>query len=108
MADGEAEFTIDLEAQVLNNANSICWYTGSTPLYVISVNGDNIFSFNGGASQDCAVVKDVDCVTGLIDLETNWAISVEGSGFTGSLVFANSCAIDDNIFMSPRIYYNKP
>ena len=100
MADGEAEFTIDLEAQVLNNANSICWYTGSTPLYVISVNGDNIFSFNGGASQDCAVVKDVDCVTGLIDLETNWAISVEGSGFTGSLVFANSCAIDDNIFMS--------
>lgn len=104
MAEAEIDFTINLETQILNNANSLCWYTGSSPLYVVSVNADPIFSLSGGAGQDCAEVKGVDCVTGVVELETNWAISADGEGFTGSLVFANSCDLNDNIFTSSSFY----
>jgi hypothetical protein len=104
MGEAEVDFTINLEAQILNNANSICWYSGSDTLYVVSVNADPIFSFSGGASQDCAEVKGIDCVTGVVELETNWAVSAEGEGFTGSLVFALSCDTQDNIFTSSSFY----
>jgi hypothetical protein len=105
MGEAEAEFTINLETQILNNANSICWYTASLDtLYVVTSNDEDIFSFSGGAAQNCARVKGIDCVTGVVDLETNWAVAAEGEGFTGSLVFALSCDTQDNIFTSSSFY----
>ena len=105
MGEGEADFTINFESQVLNNANSICWYTASLDtLYVVTSNDENIFSFSGGAAQNCARVKGIDCVTGVVDLETNWTVAAEGEGFTGSLVFALSCDTQDNIFTSSSFY----
>jgi hypothetical protein len=99
MNENEADFTIDLEAQVLNNANSICWYTGSSPLYVIALDVDGVFDFNGDLT-DCAEVRSIDCVTGVVELENLYIISALGEGYTGSLVFANSCSSIDNIFTS--------
>jgi hypothetical protein len=105
MGEAEVDFTIDTESQILNNANSICWYTSSLDtLYVVTSNNEDIFSFSGGAAQDCARVKSVDCVTGVIELGTNYAIAAEGEGFTGSLVFALSCDNQDNIFTSASLY----
>jgi hypothetical protein len=105
MAEGENFFNINLEAQILNNANSICWYTASLDtLYVVSVNNDPIFSFDGGAGQECARVKGIDCSTGEVTLETDWLVSGDGTGFTGSLVFAQSCDTQDNIFLSSSFY----
>ena len=104
MAEGVDTFNIDGAEPILNNANSICWYTGSSPLYVVSVNADPIFSFSGGDGQDCAVVRSVDCSTGVIQLDTNWLTNFDAVGFTGSLVFANSCSTLDNIFTSSSFY----
>jgi hypothetical protein len=103
MAEGEGDFLINFETQILNNANSICWYTGSDTLYVVSVDELEIFDFSGSPSI-CAVVRDIDCVTGQIDLGANYAISAEGEGFTGQLIFAQSCDLNDNIFTSSSFY----
>ena len=104
MAENEADFTIDLEAQVLNNANSICWYTGSSPLYVIATgNVDGVFNFNG-EQTNCAEVRGIDCTTGLVELENLYVIDALGEGYTGSLIFANSCDTNDNIFLSSSFY----
>ena len=104
MAEGVDTFNVDGAEPVLYNANSLCWFTGSSPLYVVSVNADPIFSFSGGDGQDCAQVKIVDCATGQITLGTNWLTNADAIGFTGSLVFANSCDINDNIFLSSSFY----
>ena len=99
MVQNEPDFTINLEAQVLNNANSICWYTGSSPLYVIALDVDGVFNFNGD-STDCAEVTSINCSTGLVELANLYAIDAIGAGYTGSLVFTNSCSSIDNIFVS--------
>lgn len=97
------DFTIDTESTIFNNANSICWYTGSDTLYVVSVNGDPVFNYNG-TPQDCAQVRNIDCSTGVVDFANLYSIDADAGGFTGSLVFAQSCDVQDNIFLSSSFY----
>lgn len=103
MAEGEGDFFINLETPILNNANSICWYTGSDTLYVVSVDDEAVFDFSGNPSS-CAVVRDIDCVTGQIDLGTNYSISAQGEAYVGDFVFALTCDLQDNIFSSSSFY----
>ena len=100
MLEGEIDFTIDGGAGISNNANSICWYTGSDTLYVVQPEGLLIFDQSGVGGRDCAQVKTVDCSTGLVELGTGYFVSAIGEFYTGSLVFAQSCDVNDNIFMS--------
>ena len=100
MGEGEIDFNIDGAEPILNNANSICWYTGSVNLYVVQPNGLEIFDQSGVGPRDCAVVKTVDCSTGAVELGIGYSVSAEGEAYTGSLVFANSCDVNDNIFLS--------
>lgn len=100
MTEGTDNFNVDGGLPVLFNANSLAWYTGSSPLYVVTTNLDPIFSFDGGDGQYCAVVRAVDNNTGVITLDTNWLINATGDLYIGELVFANSCDVNDNIFMS--------
>ena len=100
MAEGEPDFTINLGGGVFNNANSICWYTGSSPLYVIATGPiDGVFNFNG-TPTNCAQVTSVSCTTGLVEFANLYTVDALGEGYTGSLIFAESCDEDDNIFAS--------
>jgi hypothetical protein len=104
MGEGEGDFTIDTESQILNNANSICWYTSSLDtLWVVSVAEEEVFDFSGNPSI-CARVRSIDCITGVVELGTNYAISAEGEGSTAQLRFALSCDNQDNIFTSSSFY----
>ena len=104
MGEGEIDFTIDDEAQILNNANSICWYTASDDFYVVQPDGLLIFDESGVGSTDCARVKGIDCATGVVELDTGFFVSATGEGYTGSLVFAESCDVNDNVFLSSSFY----
>jgi hypothetical protein len=104
MLEGEIDFTIDTESQILNNANSICWYTSSDNFYVVQPDGLEIFDQTGVGGTDCAVVKGINCSTGVVELGTGYVVSAVGALYTGSLVFAESCDVNDNIFLSSSFY----
>jgi hypothetical protein len=104
MGEAEIDFTINGEAELLNNANSICWYTASDSFYVVQPDGLLIFDESGVGSTDCALVKGIDCSTGVVELDTGYSISATGEGYTGSLVFAESCDVNDNVFLSSSFY----
>jgi hypothetical protein len=102
LVEGEQRIVINENNPILNNANSICFYTGSSPLFVVEPTGASIFEKVGDLSN-CAEVISVDCDTNEIILDSDYVISNVGDGFDQELVFANSCDATDNVFVSSSI-----